>query len=44
MRIVAVNCVKNEGPSLIEWIAFNRVIGATDFLFYSNDSTDGTDD
>ena len=43
MRITAVTCVKNEGPFLLEWIAFNRVIGVTDFLFYSNDCTDATD-
>ena len=43
MKITAVTCVKNEGPFLLEWIAFNRVIGVTDFLFYSNDCTDGTD-
>ncbi len=43
MRITAVTCVKNEGPFVIEWIAFNRVIGVTDFLFYSNDCSDGTD-
>lgn len=43
MRITALTCVKNEGPFLLEWIAFNRVIGVTDFLFYSNDCTDGTD-
>ncbi|GGD41372.1 glycosyltransferase family 2 protein [Sinisalibacter lacisalsi] len=43
MRITAVTCVKNEGPFLIEWIAFNRVIGVTDFLFYSNDCSDATD-
>lgn len=43
MRITAVTCVKNEGPFLIEWIAFNRVIGVSDFLFYSNDCTDATD-
>ena len=42
-KITAVTCVKNEGPFLLEWIAFNRVIGVTDFLFYSNDCTDGTD-
>lgn len=42
MRITAVTCVKNEGPFLLEWIAFNRVIGVSDFLFYSNDCTDGT--
>lgn len=44
MRITAVTCVKNEGPFLLEWIAYNRLIGVTDFLFYSNDCTDGTDD
>ena len=43
MRITAVTCVKNEGPFLVEWIAFNRVIGVSDFLFYSNDCTDATD-
>ncbi|KIN61351.1 Glycosyl transferase, group 2 family [Sulfitobacter noctilucae] len=43
MRITAVTCVKNEGPFLLEWIAFHRVIGVTDFLFYSNDCTDATD-
>ncbi|MDU8926689.1 glycosyltransferase family 2 protein [Alisedimentitalea sp. MJ-SS2] len=44
MRITAVTCVKNEGPFLLEWIAFNRLIGVTDHLFYSNDCTDGTDE
>lgn len=44
MKITAVTCVKNEGPFLLEWIAFNRLIGVTDFLFYSNDCTDHTDD
>jgi hypothetical protein len=43
MRVTAVTCVKNEGPFLLEWVAYNRLIGVTDFLFYSNDCTDGTD-
>ena len=43
VQITAVTCVKNEGPFLLEWIAFNRLIGVTDFLFYSNDCSDGTD-
>lgn len=43
MRVTAVTCVKNEGPFLLEWIAFNRLIGVSDFLFYSNDCTDGSD-
>jgi glycosyl transferase family 2 len=43
MRVTAVTCVKNEGPFLLEWIAYNRLIGVTDFLIYSNDCDDGTD-
>jgi hypothetical protein len=43
VKITAVTCVKNEGPFLLEWIAFNRLIGVTDFLFYSNDCSDATD-
>ncbi|MCB1335720.1 MAG: glycosyltransferase family 2 protein [Roseivivax sp.] len=43
MRLTAVTCVKNEGPFLLEWIAFHRLLGVTQFLIYSNDCTDGTD-
>ena len=43
MKIAAVTCVKNEGPFVLEWIAYGRVIGVQDFLFYSNDCDDGTD-
>ncbi|MBY6114646.1 glycosyltransferase family 2 protein [Mameliella alba] len=42
-RITAVTCVKNEGPFLLEWMAFHCLLGVNDFLFYSNDCTDGTD-
>ena len=42
-RIAAITCVKNEGPFLVEWIAYNRIIGVTDFIFYWNDCTDGTE-
>jgi len=38
-----VTTMKNEGPFLLEWIAYHRVIGVTDFLVYTNDCTDGTD-
>jgi len=43
LKITAITCVKNEGPFLLEWIAFHQCIGVTDFLFYSNDCDDGTD-
>ncbi|RMD46539.1 MAG: glycosyltransferase family 2 protein [Alphaproteobacteria bacterium] len=35
--------MKNEGPFILEWIAYHRAIGVTDFLVYTNDCTDGTD-
>ena len=38
-----VTTMKNEGPFLLEWIAYHRAIGVSDFLVYTNDCTDGTD-
>ena len=35
--------MKNEGPFLLEWIAYNRWLGFTDFLVYTNDCDDGTE-
>ena len=40
---VIVTTMKNEGPFMLEWIAYNRSIGFTDFLIYTNDCDDGTD-
>ena len=42
-RILFVSTVKNEGPYLLEWLAYHRAIGFTDFLIYSNDCEDGSD-
>ncbi|MEP2640661.1 glycosyltransferase family 2 protein [Roseobacter sp.] len=42
-RVGIVTCMKNEGPFILEWIAYHRAIGVDDFLIYSNDCTDGTD-
>lgn len=44
MKITAATSVCNEGPFLIEWIAWHRLIGVTDFVILSNDCTDGCDD
>ena len=43
-RILIVTTMKNEGPFILEWLAWHRSIGVTDFLVYTNDCTDGTDD
>ena len=42
-RTAIVTCMKNEGPFVLEWIAYHRAIGVDDFLVYTNDCTDGTD-
>ncbi len=38
-----VTTMKNEGPFILEWLAYHRAIGVEDFLIYTNDCTDGTD-
>lgn len=43
-RFLAVCTVKNEGAFFLEWLAWNRIVGFTDFLIFQNDSTDGTKD
>ncbi len=41
-RITLVSTMKNEGPYLLEWLAYHKSIGITDFCIFSNDCTDGT--
>lgn len=43
MRILAITTMRNEAPFILEWIAYHRHIGITDFLIFSNDCEDGTD-
>lgn len=42
MKAGLFSCVKDEGPFILEWIAYHQLIGFDRFLIYSNDSTDGT--
>ncbi|MEL6169808.1 MAG: glycosyltransferase family 2 protein [Pseudomonadota bacterium] len=37
-----VTTVKNEGPNILEWVAYHRVIGFDRILVFQNDSTDET--
>ncbi|MCV2881532.1 glycosyltransferase family 2 protein [Actibacterium sp. XHP0104] len=41
-RKIIVSTMKNEGPYILEWIAYHRAIGFDDFVLFSNDCTDGT--
>lgn len=42
-RILLPSCMKNEGPFVLEWLAWHRAIGVTDFIVFTNHCTDGTD-
>jgi hypothetical protein len=43
-RRAIVTTMKNEGPFILEWLAYHRAIGFDDFLIYTNDCSDGTDE
>lgn len=43
LKTTIVTTMKNEGPFMLEWIAYHRIIGVTDFLIYTNDCSDGTE-
>ncbi|MEX0306479.1 MAG: glycosyltransferase family 2 protein [Ruegeria sp.] len=36
------SCARNEGPFILEWVAYHLLVGFDPILIYSNDSTDGT--
>ena len=43
MRITAITPMKNEGPFMLEWLVYHRLIGFNDFIVFTNDCTDGTE-
>ena len=43
MTHLALLCVRNEGAFLLEWLAHHRATGFDDFVVFSNDCDDGTD-
>ena len=43
MTHLAILCVRNEAAFLLEWLAHHRAIGFGDFVVFSNDCEDGTD-
>ncbi len=42
-RAALLTAVKNEGPDLLEWVAYHRSIGFDPIVVYSNDCDDGSD-
>lgn len=43
MRITSITPMKNEGPFILEWVAYHRLIGVNDIMVFSNDCEDGSD-
>ena len=44
MKALAILTVRNEAAFLLEWLAHHQAVGFSDFLVFSNDCEDGTDD
>ncbi len=42
-RVFLATCMKNEGPFLLEWVAWHKAVGVTDLVVFTNHCTDGTD-
>jgi hypothetical protein len=42
-RITALTMMRDEAPALLEWVAFQDVIGIDRIVVYTNDCRDGTD-
>ncbi len=43
-QVTLVTMAKDEGPYVLEWVAYHHLLGFTDILVYTNDCTDGTDE
>ncbi|MFQ1702449.1 glycosyltransferase family 2 protein [Loktanella agnita] len=42
MKVGLLSCVRDEGPFLLEWVAYHLLRGFDPIVVYSNDSSDGT--
>lgn len=42
MRVALVSPSRNEGPYLLEWLAWHRMLGFDDILVLTNDCSDGS--
>lgn len=43
-RICLLSAMKNEGPDVLEWALYHRLLGFDHIVVYSNGCTDGSDD
>ncbi|MGR3513798.1 MAG: glycosyltransferase family 2 protein [Paracoccaceae bacterium] len=42
-EVVAVTTMRNEGPFILDWVAYHMGVGVTHFLVYTNDCDDETE-
>ncbi len=42
-NVLITTCMKDEGPFIVEWLAWHKSIGIDNFVIFTNDCTDGTD-
>ena len=42
-RICLLSAMKNEGPDVLEWALYHRLLGFDHIVVYTNDCTDGSD-
>lgn len=43
MKTCLLSSMRNEGPDILEWVAWHRVIGFDSIAVWTNDCTDGSD-
>lgn len=43
MTVLALTCLRNEAPYLLDWIAHHRALGVDHFLICTHDCDDGSD-
>lgn len=41
-KVLISTCMKDEGPFILEWVAWHKAMGVTDIVVFTNDCTDGT--
>lgn len=44
MKTALFSCARNEGPFILEWVAYHRMIGFDPIVVFTNDCDDGTDE
>lgn len=42
-KFLISTCMKDEGPFILEWLAWHKSIGIDNYIVFTNDCSDGTD-